>query len=411
MNVLHVHGKDYPDGGFGSVVSMYRLHSGLRAAGIDSRLLANKRMLPSSELIPRAPRLERFIGRVTHRLGFNDIHCVGAFWIKKMPAYQQADLLNFHGIHGDFLSYLALPTLTADKPSVFTVRDMWPLTGHCAVPFDCERWKIGCGKCPYPDAPPALPTRIDTTRAEWKLKDWVYRRSRLTVVTLSSRMTEQARQSMLARFPIRHIPNGVDTEAYQRLDPDLSRAALGVPPGKRVLVFAAGNLNRPYKGAIALIATLKLLPPALQREVVLLLVGDGGELLANAFPVQTLPLGYIGGIRLKSMAYSAADLCVLPTHGEGMPNVLLESMACSTPMVSFDVGGIPDLVRPGVTGYLARANDVGDLRDGIVHLLEDAPLRRAMGQRCREIAVAEYSAEREVRAYIDLYNEVLGRAG
>lgn len=407
MKVLQIHGRDYPDGGYGSVVSMYRIHCSLRAAGIDSRIMASKRALASSEQIPRAPRLERVLGRLTHRIGLNDIHCVGAFWIKKMPAYQESDVLNFHGIHGDFLSYLALPTLTADKPAVFTVRDMWPFTGHCAFSYDCERWKIGCGKCPYPEAPPALPSKRDTTHVEWKLKDWVYRRSRFTVVTLSRRMTEQAKQSMLARFPVRHISNGVDGEAYRRIDPELSRAALGIPAGKRVLLFSAGNLSRQRKGADLLAEALHLLPASLKGEILVLLVGNGGEMLADTFPVQTLALGYVGGDRLKSMVYSAADLCVLPTRGEGMPNVLLESMACSTPMVAFDVGGVSDLVRPGVTGYLARANDPRDLRDGIVQLLEDTPLRQAMSGRCREIAVAEYSVEREVQSYIALYRELL----
>jgi glycosyltransferase involved in cell wall biosynthesis len=326
-----------------------------------------------------------------------------------MPAYQESDVLNFQGIHGDFFSYLALPTLTADKPAVFTVRDMWPFTGHCAVSYDCERWRIGCGKCPYPTAPPALSSKRDTTRLEWKLKDWAYRRSRLTVVTLSRRMTEQAKQSMLGRFPVRHIPNAVDSAAYQRLDPDLSRAALGIPRGKKVLLFAAGHLNRQTKGPDLLAEALNLLPPSLKGEIVLLLAGDGAELLLDTFPVQSLALGFVGGTRLKSMVYSAADLCVLPTRGEGMPNVLLESMACSTPMVSFDTGGVPDLVRPGVTGYLARPGDSRDLRDGIVQLLEDTPLRQTMGERCREIAVAEYSTQREAQSYIALYRELLGQ--
>ena len=346
------------------------------------------------------------LGRVAHQIGLNDVHCVGAFKIKKMEAYVEADVLNFHGIHGDFFSYLALPSLTTHKPAVFTIRDTWPLTGHCAVTYDCERWKIGCGKCPYPDTPPALPTKRDTTHLEWKLKDWAYRHSRLTVVALTRRMMAQAKLSMLARFPIHHIPNGVDTEAYQRLDPDLCRSALGIPVGKKVLLFAAGHLNRQHKGGNLLARALEDLPPSLMPEIVLLLLGEGGELLADAFDVQVLPLGYIGGHRLKAMAYSAADLFVLPTRGDQMPNVLLESMACSTPIVSFDVGGVADVVRPGVTGYLARPEDVQDLRNGIVQLLEDAPLRQAMGQQCRAIAVQEYSTQLEVQRYIALYRDV-----
>jgi glycosyltransferase involved in cell wall biosynthesis len=370
-------------------------------------MLCQKKTLKSSAEIPRFPRMERLLGRVTFRLGLNDVHCIGAFKIKNIPAYEEADLLNFHGIHGQFFSYLALPSLTASKPAVFTVRDMWPLTGHCAVNYDCERWKLGCGRCPYPDAPPALPTKRDSTHIEWKLKNWAYSHSRLTVVTLSRRMTEQAQQSMLGRFPIHHIPNGVDTEAYRPLDPDLCRSALGIPAKKKVLMFAAGHLNRQNKGSDLLAAALQGLPPALKAEIILLLLGEGGEAIADTFDVPILPLGYVGGHRFKALAYSAADLFILPTRGEGLPNVLLESMACGTPMVSFDVGGVPDLVRPGVTGYLARPEDAQDLRHGIFQLLEDAPRQQVMSQQCRAIAVEEYAVELEVQRYIALYHEVL----
>ena len=172
MKVLQIHGKDFPEGG--GAVSTYRLNAGLRKAGIHSRIMCQRITQPTSAQIPRSPRLERLIGRVTLRLGLNDIHCVGAFKIKAHEAYIDADLVHFHGIHSQFFSYLALPSLTANKPPIFTVRDMWPLTGHCAVNYDCERWKIGCGQCPYPDAPPALPTKRDTSHIEWKLKNWSY---------------------------------------------------------------------------------------------------------------------------------------------------------------------------------------------------------------------------------------------
>lgn len=405
MKVLQVHGKDVPEGG--GAISTCRLHNGLRQAGIDSRILCTHPTQPTSVAIPRARRAERALSRVTMRLGLNDVHCVGAFRIKHLPAFQEADVVNFHGIHGQFFSYLALPALTADKGAVFTVRDMWPLTGHCAVNYDCERWRTGCGNCPYPNAGPPLPKGRDGTRLEWKLKRWVYRHSRMTLVALSTRMIKQLQQSILNHLPVYHIPNGVDTEAYQPLDQAMCRAALGIPAYKKVLLFAAGHLNRKNKGAEVLLQALDGLPPVLQKDLVLLLMGEGGDVLASATDLDVRPMGYVGGARLKSMLYTAADLFVLPTFGEGLPNVLLESMACGTPMVSFDVGGVPDLVRPGVTGYLAAPADVDDLRHGILMLLEDTASRVAMGQCCRDIAVKEYDTAYEVQRYIEIYQRVL----
>jgi glycosyltransferase involved in cell wall biosynthesis len=347
------------------------------------------------------------LGHVTQRLGLNDVHCIGAFRIKHLPGFTEADVVNFHGIHGQFFSYLALPTLTAEKATVFTVRDMWPLTGHCAVNYDCERWRTGCGHCPYPAAPPSLPGRRDGTHLEWKLKRWAYRHSRMTIVALSTRMTEQLKQSMLGHLPVYHIPNGVDTETYQPLDQALCRAALDIPAHKKVLLFAAAHLNRQNKGGELLLKALHGLPPALQKELVLLLMGKDGDMLASTTDLDVRPMGYIGGTRLKAMLYVAADLSVLPSFGESFGNVLLESMSCGTPLVAFDVGGVPDLVRPGVTGYLAAPADVDDLRRGILMLLEDAAGRAGMGQRCRDIAVKEYDVAYEVQRYIELYHRVL----
>jgi glycosyltransferase involved in cell wall biosynthesis len=405
MNVLQIHGKDFPEGG--GAVSTYRLNAGLRKAGIQSRIMCQKTTQPTSAQIPRSPRLERLIGHVTLRLSLNDIHCVGAFKVKKHEAFISADIVHFHGIHSQFFSYLALPSLTADKPAVFTLRDMWPFTGHCAFSFDCERWKIGCGQCPYPDAPPVLPSKVDNSHLDWKLKNWAYSRSHLTIVALSHLMVQQAQQSMLQRFPVYHIPNGVDTAAYQPLDPEQCRAILGIPPQKKVLMFGAVRLSQWRKGGDLLIKALRGLPRSLQRDIVLLLLGNDGEAIAQAVELQTLPLGYVGGARLKSVAFSAADLFIFPTRGEGLPNVLLESMACGTPMVASAVGGVPDVVRPHMTGYLAAPDSVEGLRDGIVQLLEDERLRQRMRQQCRTIAVNEYSVELEVQRHIDLYRKLL----
>jgi glycosyltransferase involved in cell wall biosynthesis len=118
-------------------------------------------------------------------------------------------------------------------------------------------------------------------------------------------------------------------------------------------------------------------------------------------------LGYVASDRLKAIAYAAADVFVLPARDETLPLVLLESMASGTPMVASDVGGVSDVVRSGVTGYLARPGDPGDLACGIGRLLEQTTLRAWMRDRCRAIAVSEYSLELQVRRYASLYRTVV----
>lgn len=406
MRVLQVHISDYYLGGGGGIV-MYRIHLGLRKAGIDSRIMCGRKTIKSPNIteIPRMPRLERLLRKVTSKLGLNDIHLVGSLKIRQQEAYANADILHVHGMHSRTLSYLALPSLAKSKPAVFTLHDMWPFTGHCAYSFDCDRWKIGCGKCPYPDSYP--PVQRDNTRLEWRLKEWAYSRSNLTFVSESNWITEQAKQSMISRFPIQQIPCGVDTETYQPLDPKECRSVLGVPPEKKVLMSGARNLKNYRKGGDLLLKALQRLPASLRAETVLLTIGSGGEGLSEAVGIPAINFGYVSSDRLKAIIYSAADLFLFPTRAETFGLVSIESQACGTPVVSFRVGGIPDHVRSGLTGYLAEPENAQDFCDGIVQLLEDEPLRNYMSQQCRAVALKEYRLELQVQRHIELYRQLL----
>lgn len=406
MKSLLIHLSDYHRGGGGGV-AMHRLYLGLKRAGVDSKILCGLKTIQSPDIsqIPRKPKLERLIKLVTANLGLNDIHLVGSYKIKQLEVYKQADILDFHGTHSNTLSYLALPRLTEDKPAVFTLHDMWALTGHCAYSYDCERWKTGCGQCPYPDEHPKI--RRDGTAIEWKLKNWVYNRSNLSIVAVSRWLTDLAKQSILQNFPIYYIPNGIDTNIYKPLDPEQCRFLLGLPSDKKVLMFGALSLQNHRKGGDLLLKALQNLPNALKRDLVILTIGNGGEVITQALDMQHVNVGFVSSDHLKAICYSAADLFIHPTRADNLPLVLLESMASGTPMLSFDVGGVPELVRPGVTGYLAEAENVQDLCQGIVELLEDEPQRRKMEWECRELALQEYALELQIQRYLTLYDGLI----
>lgn len=406
MKVLQINQSDIQGG---AAIAAYRLHQGLLAQNIDSRLCVGTVKTDDDRVIsiPRKERLERQLTQLTGRLALNYVHHAGSFDIPKHDFYKNADILNFHNLHSGTFNYLAIPSLTKQKPAIFTLHDMWSFTGHCAYSYDCERWKMGCGKCPYLDSYPII--HRDNTRLEWRLKKWVYSHSNLTIVTLSKWLTDQVQQSMLNQFPIHHIPNGINLDDYKPIDQELCRAALEIPVSKRVLMFAAQSLKDKRKGGDLLVKSLSQLPSSLKPDLLLLTIGDGGENIATATGIETLNLGYVGGDRLKSIAYSAADLFVFPTYADNLPLVLQESMACGTPMVSVNIGGVPDLVRPLVTGYLAKPGDAIDFSNGIVKLLEEEELRNQMGQNCRTIAVKEYSLELQAQRYINLYHQALNR--
>ena len=404
MQVLHINQSDI-DGG--AAIAGYRLHQGLLAQNIDSRLLVGTMQSDSSFVasVQRNYWGEKILGYATRGLGFNYLNHVNSFNIPKHHFYKEADVLNFHNLHSDYFNYLAISKLTEKKPAIFTLHDMWSFTGHCAYSYDCERWKIGCGHCPYPNNYPAI--RRDNTRLEWKFKDWVYGQSNMVIVVPSNWLAEQAKQSILNQFSIHYIPYGLDIEAYRPIDAEQCKTLLGIPTKKNVIMFGAASLKDSRKGGDLLLKALKNLPSSLKAETVLLTLGKGGESISNTVGVDNLDLGYVNSDRLKAIAFSAADLFVFPTRADNLPLVLQESMSCGTPMVSFKVGGVPDLVRPGITGYLAAPEDADDFCTGIVQLLEDQTLRKRMSRSCREIAIKEYSLEMQSQRYIELYREVL----
>ena len=408
MKVLHINQSDI---GGGAGIAAFRIHEGLLARGIDSRLLVGKALTGSSRVavVPRWRFVETQLFRITYLLGLNYVYHLTTFRLPKHPLFREADVVHFHNLHTGYFNYLALPSLTKRKPSVFTLHDMWSFTGHCSYSYDCDRWRFGCGKCPYPQQYPKI--LIDNSRLEWKLKKFAYRHSQMAIVTASRWLTEQARQSILNRFPIQYIPHGIDPEVYQPLDVEKCRSLLGIPRDKKVLMFGAVNLQDRRKGGDLLIQALKDLPASLKAEVLLLTLGYGGEAISEATDVAAWHLGYVTSDRMKAIAYSAANLFIFPSRADIFGLMLLESMACGTPIVSFNVGGIPDLVRHRLTGYLAEPEDDKDFSAGIMRLLEDEALRNRMSLACRKVVLEEFRLELQVKRYLDLYHHLLGVTG
>ncbi len=225
----------------------------------------------------------------------------------------------------------------------------------------------------------------------------------MTLVGTSRWIAAQSRHSsLLSRFPVRTIPNGLDTDAFAPREQRFARDTLGVPPDARVVLFVAEATDIKRKGFAYLVDALGRLGDV--PNLFLLSVGER----APTVPLPGLHLGRVNYDRMLSVAYSAADVFVIPSLQESFGQTVTEAMACGTPVVGFDAGGIPDMVRPGVTGELAPVGDAAALAAAIAQVLAD-PDRRQMGERCRQVAVDEYGLPLQAARYRDLYPALIAR--
>ena len=110
------------------------------------------------------------------------------------------------------------------------------------------------------------------------------------------------------------------------------------------------------------------------------------------------------------MIYSAADLFVAPTLQDNLPNTILEAISCGVPVVAFNVGGVPEIIRDGVEGRLVPCRDIAALRSAIYTSLENNDVRLQMGVNARQRALQEYGLQLQASRYLELYNSLISRA-
>lgn len=418
MKIVHINTQDVAGG---AARAANRLHAGLCGLGQDSSMfVAYKRSHDASVTTFRPPR--NFSARVSRRLRRAMInHSFSRYRLSRPSGYELfsddrsmygsavgaqlplCDVINLHWVAG----FVDHPSFFLKNPPsvplIWTLHDMYPFTGGCHYDHGCNRYRQECGACPQLGSSDVgdlsceiLKRKMDTVGATDP--------ACLHVVSSSRWLGSEAKASALfERYPISVIPYGLDVDVFAPRNRDFCREIWGIPQDALVVLYVAESLENRRKGYELLTQALA----GLSKLSNLFLISVGGGPAVSHLQIPQVNLGYIDNDRLLSFVYSAADVYVMPSLQEAFGQTALESMACGVPVVGFDAGGIPDMVRPGITGELVATKDVEGLRTTIGGLLQNPRLRMEMSGNCRRIVKEEYSLQVQASRYLELYQRCL----
>lgn len=343
---------------------------------------------------------QKFLSRLQKATGYQDFFAPKSFNIEYLKVFKDCDILHLHNLHGNYFSPPALPKLTALKPTVWTLHDAHALTGHCACFYDCNKWIEGCADCPDLNSYPAV--QVDSTAFIWKVKRKIYENSNITYVCPSNWLKQEAQKGILKDKDIRLIPNGIDEQVFLNYDKIQARKELNLPLDKKILIFSANDgVENVQKGGVYIEQIYKHYQN--RDDLVFLAIGSTKtETRTKNF----INIGYIENQETLAKYYSAADLFIYPTLTDNLPFVVLESLSCGTPVISFNTGGIPEEIEHLKTGYIAKYKDFQDFIYGIELFLNDDNLRKNASIEARKTVEKRFSVGITVDNYIQLYNEI-----
>jgi len=396
-------------GNGGAAIACRRLYKGLQKQGRDVSFVYTDTQSFSGKWVRNAAmalekqKITRIIQKREDLFQFSSGLTGNPFIGKRLKEF---DLINLHYITQGFLSLARLEELSRrGTPVVWTLHDMWAFTGGCHYAYDCNHYTQHCGNCFYLKNPGGG----DYSAYIHRRKEHFFHKLNLVVVTPSRWLGEQASESSLFRDKeVRVIANPLSGDIHKPGNKDMLRRELGLPTGKKIILFGAANINDSRKGMHYLLQSLEYLKqknPQSIQEMALVIFGKARE-EGSYSGFESIYTGFISDEQLMARYYAAADVFVLPSLAENLPNSLVESLACGTPVTGFDAGGIPDIILHRQNGYLARYKDAADLAQGIQYVLN--PQHHAqLSQQARQVFLERFEEKIQVSKYAALYDSML----
>ena len=394
MPLRVVHLSTYRDNG-GAARAAYALHQAMLRYGIASRFVsAQGTSFKASRLADR--QLWRL--QCSAPTSWRSPARFGSLSARAIDALG-ADVVDLHWVTDGFLSVETIGSITT--PRVWSMYDMWPFSGaeHYGDDSANARWRTGYTRANRP----ASESGLDLNRSTWERKRQAWQP--MTMIPASRWLAETTTASALMRdWPVHRIPHVVDEQAFDDEPPAVARAALGIAPEPTTITFlASAGIGDHRKGFDLLWAAL----PTVVREtgpVRVLIVGPQSE-VAPLLDVEVVSAGVLVSDAQLRHAYASADVVAVPSRTDNLPLTAMEAQTCGRPVVAFTIGGLPDIVTHHETGYLARPEDAGDLATGLIEAILDGRGERRWSEAARRRALATWSPEVVVPAYLQAYGE------
>ncbi len=388
----------------GAAIAARRLLHALNANGVEATMLSRRNMtLPFwKEKWGGVPFLvERLCVWLANGMSRKNLFAVDIANcgddITKTKAYKEADVVHLHWVNQGFISLGVLRKIVnSGKRIVWTMHDQWPLTGVCHYSDGCKRYETECRCCPLL----SMKGKGDLSDKVFRKKRKLYSEGRITFVTCSEWLGRMARNSALGSGQeVVSIPNAIDTQVFRPFDRMAAREELGLRKDMTLILFGCQKVTDKRKGLDYLIEAVRNLP----QIGVVLVGGNAGETMA-LMPdgVEVTCIGQVNDVGRMAALYAAVDAFVTPSLQDNLPNTIMESMACGTPCVGFDVGGIPEMIDHGVNGYVARYKDAVSLAEGIRYVTAKENSRR-LAQAAREKVMRCYSETNVSERYVEVY--------
>lgn len=394
----------------GAAVAANRLTKALRQEGVDARMMVRDRLKTDSQAIGVGGCFglwhkvwERIVIWMhlhlkKDRLWEIDIANSGCS-VTRTKAFKESDVIHLNWVNQGMLSLKEVERICrSGKRIVWTMHDLWNATGICHYAHECTEWQGECRNCRL------LPEGSKLAAKIWKKKQQLYKSADIRFVTCSRWLMNEARQSRLMQGQqIVSIPNAIDTDVFKPADKAEMRRRVGVAEDGRYVLFVSQKVTDERKGARFFIEAMNSLKANGAMEGVrVLLLGGHAEEVAEQLDVEACALGYISDPERIAAVYASADVFVLPSLQDNLPNTIMEALACGVPCVGFDTGGIPEMIDHRVNGYVATQSDSTDLADGIAYCL-DSSRHAELSKAAREKVKRCYSYKAVAKEYMKEY--------